>query len=114
MPKKILICEDDKGVADAMKRNLFDRGHEVNILYNKNPIEIIKSLEQELKDKNPDYTIIDGLHGLWQDTAKIAKSYSTPIIFSGDFDILEYASKEYTSFNKPKDIKKMIEFIERD
>jgi len=106
MPKKILICEDEKIIAGELSARLNKRGYETAVLADKNIDYIIDNLGRIVEKEKPDYVLIDGLYGRWMEASEIAvriKSDTLPIIISAEEYVIEHAKKlEYIVFDKLK------------
>ena len=118
MPKKVLICEDDKLIAENLFDKLKRRGYEPFIIL----IEdgdcmkccIEGCVENTALREQPDCMIVDGLNGLYDcaaEAARRAKPGITPIVFAANEDLIRAArEKGYAAFQKP-DPTEMFKFI---
>lgn len=120
MPKKILICEDDKDIAEGLSDRFKIKEYEpsIELVDEKGCTEtcIEGRVQDAVLRAQPDYLIVDGLRWMYDcviEAAKRAKPGIIPIVFASDGNLIKAArEKGYAAFQKP-DSTDMIDFIRK-
>jgi two-component system, OmpR family, alkaline phosphatase synthesis response regulator PhoP len=114
--KKILVCDDDEGIAEVVKIVLTEKGYEVEVLYE------CKEINKQVKKIKPDLIILD----LWipeiggEQATKILKADQATkgipiIILSAHRDTEKIARRAGADdfLNKPFDIDMLEKIVDK-
>lgn len=95
MPKKVLICEDDRLIAENLFDKLQRRGYEPSIILVEEGGCMKSCIEGRVENtalrEQSDCMIVDGLNGQYDcaaEAARGAKPGITPIIFAANEDLI--------------------------
>lgn len=114
--KKVLVCDDDKGISEVIKIILEDANYEVNNINNG------RAIERKVENYQPDLILLDiwmpGISGkeILSLLKKNEKLSHIPIIIISALSNVNKISKEYGADNflpKPFDVKDLLSLVKR-